>query len=121
MLVLLLLILPSIGHFTRADVVELNHVYHGKDQWFTQWVVWDWYEDGYHVRDWSMKGSKQLQVTLRRVKGERVELRRRDSRGRVWVVRAHQFRETWTMDDVEVADRIELPICERARIWNGRR
>ena len=49
-----------------------------------------------------------------------VVLTRRDEYGRLWVVHAPQFRETWTEQDVEVLDRKELPISSRSRIWNKR-
>ena len=109
---LLMLVLPLlVENQTDADLIELNHVYRG-NHWFTQWVVWDWYSDGYHVRDWAPdKGIK-----LRR-RGAFVELTKRNEVGGFWRVSASQFRETWTEKDVEVEDRDILPISYRCLIW----
>lgn len=104
----------------HADVIELNHVWRGMDDWnndlgwFDQWVVWKWYPEAsdYHVMGWCPESS----ATIRKYKGY-VELRRREGRGRVIIIRAYQFRETRTAKDVEVEDRKSWPIKFRPRIW----
>lgn len=130
LLILFGMFLPhSIECMTRADMIELNHVYRGDGRWFTQWVVWDWYHDQFHVRDWSLEGKRpyrgqsssieNIYVYLRK-KGGEVELTRRDALGRYWVVEAFQFRETWTLEDVEVEDRSKMPMSQRRLIWSRR-
>ena len=115
-LVLLTLIAPPI-HETDVDVLELNRRYEqvpnkvAAKQVLKQLIVWQYYprERRYHVRAWRMHRGETIEFKLKT--GRWIMLWRMDDR--LVLVRAVSFRETWTLNDPEIDDRAELPVCRR--------
>lgn len=89
--------------YVRVDFIELNHV---RD--LDQFVFWELCEEGYRVVDWRLARK----CSLRKV-SDGWEVLVREGRGVRIFVLSVGYRETWTDEDVELADRDRFPVCER--------
>jgi len=113
-LFILALFLPRGGCLVdEVDVIEVNHVFDGEGtETFVQAIFWRWrgFEGHYRVVDWRTVRDGNVYPVRRWDRGGVWVSRWRDDRDRCWrEVRAPLFRETWTVYDVEVADREFLP------------
>lgn len=99
----------------HADVIELNHFFDGDgNKILDQWIIWEWQDGRYFVMDWCLKGKE---CNLRKIKGGWEFTRRMDD-GRLVVVEAHEYRETWTQFDPEIANRKWMRVGHRNQLWN---
>lgn len=116
MLLLLLctLPLPDLDQTYQADLIELNHVYHGENCWWHQYIVWEWRVDRFYVRDWCTLHHCRMVHTK---EGFELHKREYDSK-RLWIIKAPDFRETWTLTDSELEHRKVLKVDNRNLLWN---
>jgi hypothetical protein len=109
--ILLLAILPHEPDtlVERVDVIELNHVYcplTGRET-LAQIIYWRWHDEHstHHVAAWRLL---QRMARVRRHDSEWIETREDGEVRRE--IHAKQFRETWSLHDPELFDRVALPI-----------
>lgn len=112
---LILLVLPIGGIPIQVDVVEINHVVDPATGCvrFEQVVWWDWCDfcGCYEVRDWRV-----LEKTGWPVFTESGWLCRWSEDSNRLTVIGRVRRETWTVYDVEIEDRKNVPSERRRRV-----
>lgn len=103
-----------------VDVIELNHVHSETGHpYLHQWIFWHWNhaQRRYEVVAWRRVGYEHYYwrgKTLRFIDGVIEGKVERE-------IRAVSFRETWTFDDPEVADRQVLEIENRRGLMKSPR
>jgi hypothetical protein len=105
---------PSGVVVERVDRIEINHCFNeAAVHQYDQIIVWHWYGDDYHVRDWAiLKDGATCQPDGN---GGAWALfpDRRFFRPRLHSVSARAYCETWTCFDPEAIDREALPESKR--------
>lgn len=126
--VLLLGIMPGRDVLVdRVDVIELNHFHDGDCKLvFDQVIFWDFCYVRHHyvVRDWRLVKAPE-HIPLPDYDGDRWWMEWHDAKDlyRRRRVEAQCFRETWTQQDPELADRENVPAHVRRGlkpVWWGR-
>jgi hypothetical protein len=115
-MLLLLLALSDPSMSLTADVIERNHVVDcsGRET-LDQWIWWRWRNhDDYRVLAW-----RQARETPEpeRIDGRWVQ--RWKEKGRAWEASALVLRETWSLSDREIDDRVSLPAERRSAFRRG--
>jgi hypothetical protein len=98
-------------------VIEVNNFYDESARLvFEQQIVWDWCdcEERYQVRDWRLIKSPNQYPVRDRIYGGYVATWQDGEHMRQ--IRAASMRETWTQYDVEVEERLVLPVDQRRKL-----
>jgi hypothetical protein len=104
----------------RCEVLEINHVWScdPEDEWwrycFSQLIGWEVYRGEMRVVDWRIVKEHGPKVERDFARGDYVVLWHDE--GRLREVRAPSYRETYTCYDVELAERVKLPVEKRRRL-----
>jgi hypothetical protein len=142
MILLLLIITEPHAIIDYVDVVEINHKYSDDGLLAFDQIIWyDWNYDHYDVVDWRMLKNVRGPIDEKVLRNYRAQpekfeppegewlgghavpikdngiwISRWYDKGKMREVRAKYHRETWTLYDVDIMERENLPEEERRKL-----